>query len=109
VQDVEDVGEQRGVRGLVPRQGLEQLPGACHHERQDQPVWLRQGQRPFGGLRGERALAGPRGDQHGEVDRRAADGRHPGEAHQAGQERHPAAQQVRQPAPSNRRLPNARV
>src|SRR5215469_15996534 len=38
--------------------------------------------------RGERALAGPRGDQHGEVDRRAADGRHAGEAEQPYHERH---------------------
>ena len=48
--------------------------------------------------RRERALAGPRGHQHGEVDRRAADGRHPGEAGQAGQERDLPAQQVGQPA-----------
>ena len=48
--------------------------------------------------RGERALAGPRGDQHGEVDRGAADGRDAGEPGQAGQERDLAAQQVGQPA-----------
>ena len=48
--------------------------------------------------RRERALAGPRGDQHGEVDRGAADGRDPGEPGQAGQERDLAAQQVGQPA-----------
>ena len=46
----------------------------------------------------ERALAGPRRDQHGEVDRGAADGRDAGEAGQAGQERHLAAEQVGQPA-----------
>jgi glyoxylase-like metal-dependent hydrolase (beta-lactamase superfamily II) len=50
VQDVEDVGEQRGVRCLMPRQRLEQLAGARHRERQDQPVRLRQGQRPLGRL-----------------------------------------------------------
>ena len=50
MQDVEDVGEQRGVRCLMPRQGLEQLAGARHRERQDQPVSLRQGQRPFSRL-----------------------------------------------------------
>ena len=50
MQDVEDVGEQRGVRCLMPRQRLQQLPGARHRERQDQPVGLGQGQRPFGRL-----------------------------------------------------------
>jgi hypothetical protein len=48
--------------------------------------------------RGERALAGPRRHEHGEVDRSAADGRDAGEAGQAGQERDLAAQQVGQPA-----------
>jgi hypothetical protein len=47
---------------------------------------------------GERALAGPRGHQHGKVDRDAPDGRDGGEAGQAGQERDLAAQQVGQPA-----------
>jgi hypothetical protein len=46
--------------------------------------------------RSERALKGPRGDQHGEVDRGAANGRDPGEAGQPGQERDLPAQQVRQ-------------
>ena len=57
-------------------------------------------QRQRGGhqQRGERALAGPRGHQHGEVDRGAADGRHAREPDQPGQERHLAAQQVGQPA-----------
>jgi hypothetical protein len=50
VQDVEDVGEQRGVRCLMPRQRLQQLPGARHRERQDQPVRLSQGQRAFRSL-----------------------------------------------------------
>ena len=50
MHEVEDVGEQRGVRGLVPRQGLQQLPGAGHLERQHQPVSLGESQRPFGGL-----------------------------------------------------------
>jgi hypothetical protein len=50
VEDVQDVGEQRGVRGLVPGQRLEQAGRAGHRERQDQPVGLRQGQRAFGGL-----------------------------------------------------------
>jgi hypothetical protein len=48
--------------------------------------------------RRERALAGPRGYQHGEADRGAADGRHPGEPGQAGQERRLPPQQVSQPA-----------
>ena len=48
--------------------------------------------------RGERALAGPRGDQHGEVDRGAADGGDEGEAGQAGQECDLPAGQVGQPA-----------
>jgi hypothetical protein len=48
--------------------------------------------------RRERALAGPRGYQHGEVDRGAADGRHSGEPGQAGQERDLPAEQVGQPA-----------
>jgi hypothetical protein len=47
VQDVEDIGEQRGVRPLVPGQRLQQLGRARHRERQDQPVRLRQGQRPL--------------------------------------------------------------
>ena len=57
-------------------------------------------QRQRGGhqQRRERALAGPRGDQHGEVDRGAADGRDHGEPGQAGQERDLAAEQVGQPA-----------
>ena len=42
--------QQRGVRGLVRRQRLQQLPGAGHRERQDQPVRLGEGQRAFGGL-----------------------------------------------------------
>ncbi len=50
MQDVEDVGEQRGVRCLMPGQRLEQLAGARHRERQDQPVRLRQGQRSFSRL-----------------------------------------------------------
>jgi hypothetical protein len=50
VHDVEDIGEQRGVRGLMPRQRFEQLPGARHREGQDQPVGLGQGQGTFGGL-----------------------------------------------------------
>ena len=48
--------------------------------------------------RRERALAGPRGDQHGEVDRGAADGRHDGEPGQPDQEGDLPAQQVGQPA-----------
>ena len=48
--------------------------------------------------RRERALAGPRRHQHGEVDRGAADGRHAGEPGQAGQERDLPAEQVGQPA-----------
>ena len=55
MQDVEDVGEQRGVRCLMPRQGLEQLPGTRHRERQDQPVSLRQSEGVLDGLVG-RAL-----------------------------------------------------
>ena len=47
--------------------------------------------------RAERALAGPGDDQHGEVDRGAADGRDAGEAEQPGQERHLPAEQVGQP------------
>ncbi len=50
MQDVEDAGEQRGVRCLMPGQRLEQLPGARHRERQDQPVRLRQGQCAFSRL-----------------------------------------------------------
>ena len=42
--------EQRGVRRLVRRQGLEQLPRERHRERQDQPVSLRQRQRALGRL-----------------------------------------------------------
>jgi hypothetical protein len=33
-QEIKDVGEQRGVRGPVPRQGLEQLPRAGYRERE---------------------------------------------------------------------------
>jgi hypothetical protein len=50
VHEVEYLGEQRGVRSLVPRQGLQQLPGAGHRERQHQPVSLGESQRPFGRL-----------------------------------------------------------
>jgi hypothetical protein len=39
----------------MPRHGLEQLERACHRERQDDPVRLRQGQCALGG-RGGRAL-----------------------------------------------------
>jgi hypothetical protein len=38
------------VRGLMPRQGLKQLPGTGHRERKHQPVGLGEGQRPFGRL-----------------------------------------------------------
>ena len=48
--DVEDVGEQSGVRGLVPRQRFQQFPGAGDQEGQDGPVRLGEGQRAFGGL-----------------------------------------------------------
>ena len=41
---------QRGVRGLMPRQGLQELPEAGHRERQDQPVRLGQGEGTLGGL-----------------------------------------------------------
>ena len=73
MQDVEDVGEQGGVRCLMPWQRLEELPGAGHRERQDQPVGLRQGQRPFRRLVG-RALVteltvGEPGQQVGLRDR----------------------------------------
>ena len=64
-----------------------------------------QGQRRGHQQRGERALAGPRGHQHGEVDRGAADGRDPGEADQPGQERDLPARQVRQPAPQQQQAP----
>ena len=57
-----------------------------------------QGQRRGHQQRRERALAGPRDDQHGEVDRGAADRRHAREPDQPGQERDLAAQQVGQPA-----------
>ena len=50
MQDVEDVGEQRGVRGLVPRQRLQQPGRAGHRERQDQPVRLSEAERMSGGL-----------------------------------------------------------
>jgi aryl-alcohol dehydrogenase-like predicted oxidoreductase len=50
VQDVEDVGEQRGVRRRVPGQRLQQPGRAGHRERQDQPVPLSQAERMFGGL-----------------------------------------------------------
>jgi hypothetical protein len=43
-RDVEDVGDQRGVRRPCG-QGLEQFPGAGHRERQDQPVRLGEVQR----------------------------------------------------------------
>ncbi len=42
---------------LVPRHGLEQLNRARHRERQDEPVRLRQGQRPLDGGEGGAALA----------------------------------------------------
>ena len=38
------------MRGLVPRQGLQQLAGASHRERQHQPVGLCESQGPFGRL-----------------------------------------------------------
>ena len=47
--------------------------------------------------RGESALAGACGDQHGEVDRGTADGRDAREAEQPDQERHLPANQVGQP------------
>jgi aryl-alcohol dehydrogenase-like predicted oxidoreductase len=50
MQDVEDVGGQRGVRGLVPGQRLQQPGRAGHRERQDQPVRLSEAERMFGGL-----------------------------------------------------------
>jgi hypothetical protein len=41
-------GEQRGVRGLVPRQGLEELPRSGHREREHEPVSFGESQGPFG-------------------------------------------------------------
>jgi hypothetical protein len=49
-QHAEDVGAERGLRGLVGRQLLEQIARAGHRERQDQPVSPGQGQRALGGL-----------------------------------------------------------
>ncbi len=52
-KDVDDVAQQRRVRCLVPRRGLEQFNGTGHRERQHEAVGLRQCQRAFcGGERG---------------------------------------------------------
>ena len=59
--------------------------------------------------RAERALAGAGRDQHGEVDRGAADGRGAGEAEQAGQERPFRPNRSASRPPSSSRLPNARA
>ena len=79
MHDVEDVGEQRGVCCLVPRQGLQQLPGARRQERQDGPVRLGEGEGAFGGLV-RRALVteltvGQPGEQVGLQDREIPDDR----------------------------------
>src|SRR6516164_2811564 len=50
VYDVQDVGKERGVSCLVPRQGFQQLPRARYRERQDEPVGLGERQSAFGGL-----------------------------------------------------------
>jgi hypothetical protein len=39
-QNVEYVDEQRGVRGLVPRQPVEQVARPRHHKREDQSIGL---------------------------------------------------------------------
>ena len=57
MQDVEDVGEQRGVHGLVLLQRLQQPGRAGHGERHDQPVRLGEVQGAFGGLAGRVLVA----------------------------------------------------
>jgi len=49
VHEVEDVGEQRGVRCLMLRQRLQQFRRARHHERQEQPVLLGESECMLGG------------------------------------------------------------
>jgi hypothetical protein len=79
VHEVEDVGEQRGVGCLVPRQRLQQLRRARHHERQHDPVLLGDSERVFGGpvrraLVAELAVGEP-GEQVSLHDRGVADDR----------------------------------
>jgi len=50
VEDVEDVGEQRGVRGLVPGQRPPAALPSWSSRTQHHPVRLRQGQRVLGRL-----------------------------------------------------------
>ena len=57
-----------------------------------------QGQRGRGQQSGEGSLARPGGDQHGEVDRGATDRGGHGEADEAGEERHLAAEEVAEAA-----------
>jgi hypothetical protein len=76
---VEDVGEQRGARCLMPRRGLEQLLRACHRERQDELIRLGDGKCVPGGMV-RRVLVteltmGEGGKQLSLHDRDVADGR----------------------------------
>ena len=79
MDDVEDVGDQRRVGCLVPRQGLEQLACARHGERQDQPVRLGEGEGVFGcrvrGALVAEGTVGERGQQLGFDDRDVPDDR----------------------------------
>jgi hypothetical protein len=93
----ERAAEQQPDRGARTRdravdpEGLAPLLGVAERRGQQR----QRGRREH---RGEHALAGTGGDQHGEVDRRAADRRGHGEADQAGEEHDLAADQVGQPA-----------
>jgi hypothetical protein len=58
VDGVEDVGDQRGVRRPLRRQGRQQMPRAGNCERQDQPVRFGQVQRLLDGCP-RRALVAP--------------------------------------------------
>jgi hypothetical protein len=57
--------------------------------------------------RAERSLHGAGGDEHAEINGRAADGGGPGEPDHAGEEHPLAAEDVREATPSSSRLPKA--
>jgi hypothetical protein len=72
VQDVEDVGEQRGVRRLVPGRRLQQPGRAGHRERRDQPVRLSEAERMSGGVVAARSAPLPLRSRWPGCSRRAA-------------------------------------
>src|SRR5207302_4743780 len=48
-QQVDDVGEKRGMSRFVTRERVEQLRGPVHGKREDQPIWLGGSERGLGG------------------------------------------------------------